>query len=263
MAALRAELWRWAAEPVSVAALLGHIERYERTGLPSDARRLALDCQNLLASPVEAQRQLADRVDMHYRNANVRVAVTEKLINDLIPERNLEYAQVNDTVLGRPVSGESLMATELAVRMLPDPKRVRLALEVTGEIAALTTVDAGLARIHNDSKSYYVARKPLEIDMNGISLYPVEIEVHNDSRVRGVGTPLDSIPLVGSLARGVAKAGADQSKSGRRRRSQAEGGRPGPRAHRRRNPQTAQRRGRAAEPAGVRPGERLDARSAD
>ena len=213
VAALRAELWRWAAEPVSVAALLGHIDRYEQTGLPSDARRLALDCQNLLASPVEAQRRLADYVELHYRNANFRVAVTEKLINDLIPERNLEYAQVNDTVLGRPVWGESLMATELAVEMLPDPKHVRLALKVTGEIAALTTVDAGLARIHNDSKSYYVARKPLEIDMNGISLYPVEIEVHNDSRVSGVETPLDPIPLVGSIARSAVRAGADQSKS--------------------------------------------------
>ena len=86
-------------------------------------------------------------------------------------------------------------------------------MKVTGEIAALTTVDAGLAQIHNDSKSYYVARKPLEIDMNGISLYPVEIEVHNNSRVSGVGTPLDPIPLVGSIARSAVRAGADQSKS--------------------------------------------------
>ena len=53
---------------------------------------------------------------------------------------------VDDRVLGRPVRGESLMATEVAVRMLPDPHRVRLALEVRGEIAAQTTADAGPAR---------------------------------------------------------------------------------------------------------------------
>jgi hypothetical protein len=211
--ALRTELWRWAAEPVAAGTLLRHIERYEQTRLPSDARRLALDCQNLLASSVEAERQLADRVDLHYRNANVRVAVTEKLINDLIPERNLEYSQVNDRVLGRPVAGESLMATELAVRMLPDPKHVRLALQVKGEIEALTTVNAGMAQIHNESKSYYDARKPLEIDIDGIRLFPVEIEVRNDSRVRGVGTPLSRIPVLGAIADGAARAGADQSKA--------------------------------------------------
>ena len=52
VAALRLELWRWAARPIGVAELLRDIERYERTRLPSDARRLAVDCQDLSASPV-------------------------------------------------------------------------------------------------------------------------------------------------------------------------------------------------------------------
>lgn len=211
--ALRMEMRRWAAEPVAAGTLLRHIERYEQTRLPSDGHRLAIDCQNLLASSVEAERQLADRVDLHYRNANVRVAVTEKLINDLIPARNLEYSQVNDRVLGRPVAGESLMATEIAVRMLPDPTHVRLFLEVTGQIEALTTVNAGMAQIHNESKSYYVARKLLGIDMDGISVSPVEIDVRNDSRVRGVDTPFSRIPVLGPIAGGAVRAGADQSKA--------------------------------------------------
>ena len=133
--ALRDELRHWAAEPIGAAVLLRDIERYERTGLPTDSRRLAMDCQYMLESPVEARRQLAARVDAYYRNANFRLAVTDELLNDLMPERNLEYSQINDTVQGRPTSGESLMATEAVVRMVPDPKRVRMALEVTGEIA--------------------------------------------------------------------------------------------------------------------------------
>ncbi len=160
VAALRAELRRWAAEPVGAAAVLRDIEAYERMGLPSDARKLALDCQYLAMAPVEARRQLANSVDMHYRNANLRIAVTEELLNKLIPERNLEYAPVRETVLGRPVWGESLMASEVAVRMLPDPTRVLMALVVTGEIAAMTTADAGPARFHNDSESSYTAWKP-------------------------------------------------------------------------------------------------------
>ena len=212
VAALRAELRRWAAEPVGAAAVLRAIEDYERTGLPSDARRLALDCQSLAVSSVEGRRQLAESIDRHYRNASVRIAVTEELLNRLIPERNLEYAQVADTVLGNPVRGESLMATELAVRMIPDAHRVRLALEVTGEIAAQTTADAGPARFHNDSESYYIARKPLEIDMHGISVWPVEVGVRNETRLRGVETPLDGIPLIASMGRWAAKAQMEQNK---------------------------------------------------
>ncbi len=120
VAVLREELRRWAAEPIGATALLRDIETYERSGLPSDARRLALDFQHLAVSPIEGRRRLAERVDWHYRNANCRIAVTEELLNKLIPARNLEYAPVDDTVLGRPVRGESLMATEVAVRMLPE-----------------------------------------------------------------------------------------------------------------------------------------------
>ena len=98
VAALRVELRRWAAEPVGAAAVLRDIETYERTSLPSDAHRLALDYQNLTLSPSEGRRQLAGRVDLHYRNANLRIAVTEELINKLIPERQIEYADVDETV---------------------------------------------------------------------------------------------------------------------------------------------------------------------
>ncbi|MBU4272463.1 MAG: hypothetical protein KKA28_11440 [Planctomycetes bacterium] len=210
--ALRDELWLWAAEPISTAALLSDVERYERTGLPSDAHRLAMDCQYLLASPAKARRVLAARVDSHYRNANFRLAVTEKLLNDLIPEQNLEYARVNDTVLGHPTRGESLMATEAVLRMRPDPKRVRMELEVTGEIAAITTSDAGRARFHNKSESYYVARKPLEVDLGGISLWPAEVNVYNESRLRGVNTSMDGVPLVGWLFEEVARSQHEQKK---------------------------------------------------
>jgi hypothetical protein len=211
IAALRSELRRWAAEPVGATAVLRDIETYERTGLPSDAYRLAKDCQNLTFSSVEGRRQLAERVDLHYRNANMRIAVTEELLNKLIPEQNMEYAPVDDTVLGRPVRGESLMATELAVRMLPDPHRVLMMLEVRGEIAAQTTADAGPVRFHNDSESYCVARKPLEIDMNGISTWSTEVGVNNETRLRGVETPLDPIPLLGAGARMLAKSQLQQN----------------------------------------------------
>jgi hypothetical protein len=211
VAALRGELRRWAAEPVGAAVVLRDIETYERTGMPSDAHRLALDYENLNISPIESRRQLGDRVDIHYRNANCRIAVTEELMNKLIPERSLEYGKVDDTVLGRPVWGESLTATDVAVRMLPDTSHARMALEVRGEVSALTTADAGPARFHSDSQSYYIARKPLEVDMNGISLWPVEVAVSHDSQLRGVETPLDRVPLIGGLLNRVAQSQLEQN----------------------------------------------------
>ncbi|MBN1395589.1 MAG: hypothetical protein JW959_11240 [Pirellulales bacterium] len=212
VAGLRDELLLWAIEPFSAADLLAEVERYERGGLPSDAQRLAMACQYLTASASNWWRTLAALVDAHYRNANFRLAVTEKLLNDLIPEQNVEYARVNDRVLGKPTYGESLMATEAVVRMQPDPRRIRMNLEVTGEISAITTSDAGLAQFYNNSESCYKLRKPLEVDLDGISLWPAEVDVYNETRLRGVETSMDRVPLFNRLFENVARSQHEQKK---------------------------------------------------
>ena len=84
-------------------------------------------------------------VDSIYRNANVRIAVSERLLNDLMPSQEPEYQQFDEMVLGYPVQGMGLVKTQTAVRMLPDPARARLALEITGSIVASSTSKAGPA----------------------------------------------------------------------------------------------------------------------
>jgi hypothetical protein len=210
VAALWAEVRLWAAEPACPMDLLRDVERYERTGMPSDSRRVAMDCRCLETSTFELVGQLAMQTEMHYRNANFRLAVAEKLLNDLMPEQGLEYAPVRDTVLTHPVRGQSLMATETKVRMSPDPKRVRMILEVKGDIAAATVTDAGLARFHNSSNAYYIAEKPLELDLQKLSLGEVEVRVYNETRLKGVETPLDDFPLVGPMLKSAARSQLEQ-----------------------------------------------------
>ena len=205
VAAFCAELRHWAADPLTSADVLRDIERYEQTRLPGDARRLAGDLRSLAQSSDPDRRELARRVETHYRNANLRVSLTEDILNRLIPEQNLELAPVSDTVMGVPVRGESLTSTDLALRLIPDPDRVRMALEVTGEVAAMTSSNSGPATFYNDSESIYAARKPLEIDQKGIKLMPAEVDVRHQTRLRDVATNFDGIPLLGWMARGVAR----------------------------------------------------------
>jgi hypothetical protein len=210
IAALREELRPWAAEPVSAADVLRTIERYERTGLASDARQLARELQSLDVSPDAAHRELARRVDAYYRNANLRVAISEKLLNRLIPASNMEYAPVHDRVLGVPVHGRSLTSSDLAIRLIPDPDRARLALEVTGEVAATTSSTSGPATFINDSESVYAAQKQIEINKKGFfRLLPAEVDVRHQSRLRDVTTDFEGIPIFGGIARRVAQTQHD------------------------------------------------------
>ena len=91
MAALHQEMLRHTAEPVESNRLLQHLENYERSGLPSDARLLARDCQFLAVGSGAAQRELGERIETHYRNANLRIAVSAELLNRMIPKREPEY----------------------------------------------------------------------------------------------------------------------------------------------------------------------------
>jgi len=210
MAALHQEMLRHTAEPVDSNRLLQHLENYEKSGLPSDARLLARDCQFLAVSSGVSQQELGERIEMHYRNANLRIAVTAELLNRMIPKREPQYAPVSDTIQGVPVRGQSLMANEITMRMIPDPHHVRMALEVNGEVASLTRSTAGPATFYSDSESSYIARKPLEISLRGIRMGETEVAVDNSSQLRSIATDFDRMPIIGQMARNLAHSQHDQ-----------------------------------------------------
>ena len=53
----------------------------------------------------------------------------------------------------------------------------------------MTNVDAGMAQFQNESESRYVARKLMEINMEGIVLdRNVNVNVQNETRLSGMQT---------------------------------------------------------------------------
>ena len=126
LSTLAEQLRPWAAESVDLHALLASIERYEISGLPSDGRQLVAMLEPLKWSASDSQRQLADILDMHYRNANIRVAISADLINRLTPDPAPATGKVNDTILNAKVSGSSQTKSELLVKLVPDPARLHV-----------------------------------------------------------------------------------------------------------------------------------------
>jgi hypothetical protein len=206
MTALATELRRWAAEPVDLAQMLESVEQFERTGLPSAARRAAEDCQRLCISPTASEREVGDRLEMLYRNANLRIALSQALLNRLVPVREPEYEPVRDTILGLPVQGRSVNSSDLSVRFIPDPQRLLMYFEVRGNVTALTSSSAGPATFFHDSRARYIARRPMEIEAQGIRLDETEVNVVNTTRLRGLRTNFDGLPIFGPVVRDVARA---------------------------------------------------------
>jgi hypothetical protein len=201
---LESQLRRWILGPPDLAATLRHIELFERSGLLSDGQALADDCLRLGDSPLAEHRKLAKRIEVDYRNANVRLVVTESLLNRLMPARQPQYQYVDEQVMGRPVRGQSVTTSNVQAKMVPDPNRLRTALVVSGLVSALTTTEAGPATFYNNSESTYSAWKEVELTMQGIRMEPAAVDVDNQIELRGLETNLDGIPLFGRIARTIA-----------------------------------------------------------
>lgn len=210
LAKLRTELVRWAAEPADPAEVLQTIERYEITGSNRHARQIAEARLWLGLSPVDEHKRLSQVVEAHYRNANFRLAVTEQLLNRLIPEREPEQQVVRDFVLGTPVYGHSTAHTDVAFRVVPDSHRLLLALEVTGAIDADTQSTSGPATFYNHSQSIYTARKLVEVGPWGMRLQPAQVRANNTTQLRGLRTGLDAIPILGMVVQDVARSHHEQ-----------------------------------------------------
>ncbi len=213
LAALQNELRVWAAAPVTPAQLLAHLEAYEYSGLTSDARKVADDFRGLSwSSPAEAE-EMSQSLDTHYRNANLRIALAGPLVNRMVPQPPKMENEVQDTVVNVPVYGHSTTYTKLSVRLVPDPRRIRIGLEANGLVDSDTRSTSGPATFYNEGRSTFLVRKLFVIGPQGLSVWPAIAEAENSySYLISLETDFDGVPLVGPLVRSVARNKHDEAR---------------------------------------------------
>jgi hypothetical protein len=213
LAILARELRPWAAEPVTPERLLAHLDQYEYSRLTSDARLVADDLRALSWSSPEEADKLNDRLDMHYRNANVRVAVSAQLVDRILPQPQRLDERVRDTVVNVPVRGRATTFTRLSIKLVPDPRRIRLGLEARGTVDSNTFASSGPATFHNTGQSTFLVRKLFVLGPRGLTVWPAIAEAENNyNYLISMETNFDGVPLVGSLVRTIARKGHDESR---------------------------------------------------
>lgn len=204
LAALGQQLRHWAAEPLEYTELLTRLENYERTESAADAQRLAEIRRQLTWSAEPAEQDLARRLEMHYRNANVRVAISAALIDRLLPAPTPTTEPVNEMILGAAVSGQSDTSTRLTVELVPDANTWRFNLVARGSVASQTRADSGPVTFFNQGQTTFVARKLILANAYGTRILPAVAEAAAHQSLNGLSTQYDSIPIVRSMVRNYA-----------------------------------------------------------
>jgi hypothetical protein len=198
---------------MDVSSLLAQLEQYEFTRLPSDGRQIAAAIKTLRCASQPQYRLLGERLETHYRNANLRLAVSGLLVNRMLPKTQAYNQSVNDRILGIPVRGNSTTLTKLYLRLLPDPHRIRVGMEAWGSVHARTTASSGPAQVHNRGRSAFLVRKLILVDHEGMKTKRTVAEARSRSRLVAVETNYDGVPVVGKFVRNLARRQHDEQQT--------------------------------------------------
>ena len=209
---LRVALQPWAATSVNIDRLAALIERYETGRELRFAVAIAQVQQQLRWSNAPQLQALADHLDLHYRGSNVRLAVTDDLMNQMIPEQKPKVSSVNERIAGAKVRGKSRTTTELRVQLIPDAVAWRLGLEARGNVYSKTRSDTWPASVRNAAKMQYQVRKFITISQQGLQVTPAKAQAQGRHDLLGVDSQLDPVPLLGGLLREIARNKNQQSR---------------------------------------------------
>jgi len=206
-------LHRWSSDPVNRGSIAARLEQFEQTGSSHIAAQLASDMRRLTESAQPAERELGRKLQQHYRNANLRIALAKDLLMRFLPQESARAAPVRDRILGADVRGRSHTTTRLDLRFLPHPAKLRVAIDAHGLVQTQTCSLSGPAIFHSSGCSDYLATKPVEVDREQMHVGMTRVRVDAASALLGVSTEYDDVPLLGSLVQSVAKSKHEDSRS--------------------------------------------------
>ena len=195
-----------ASDPVDHYELLRAIEKYERKPSGVAAHYINDQFQNLLWSTERDNQQVAALLQTHFRNANIRLTVSDRMLNRLIPSSPSIQQPVNERVLGARVNGNSEIHNTLSVQLIPDPTRLHLELKTNGHVDSDTTARKSGFEVRNSGKAKFQAFKRFAIDRFGnLDGQSSIAHAKANQRIVGVRSNLDSLPIVNWIARRIAR----------------------------------------------------------
>jgi hypothetical protein len=186
--------------------LLDVLERFERDRSTADAVVIARATADLRALPLPTALAVAREIDEHYRTANIRLTMGQAFLDRLMPEPVAETGPVNEMILGRRVRGTRTVTRATGVRLTPDAESVHLVLEVRGAIDSRTLTSAGPVEVQSRASSTFEVRKALRLSASGFEMDAALAAAENRSRRDSLSTSFDSVPIMRSVVRSIARS---------------------------------------------------------
>lgn len=190
--------------PVDYIQLLEDVETLESDPTHRCSKSLSEAMQCLRFSEIQEQSAIGQAIESHYRNANIRIAVSEELTNRLIPNQAVAQKPVRQTILGAETRGASQIATKLRVDFEPDASAWRIGLKLNGDISSNTKSSRNGATFYNSSRANVQAAREIRIEPTGFHVDGRPATVESNDALRKFSTDWDELPVLGDMIRRIA-----------------------------------------------------------
>ncbi len=207
----------WGRDPVDYRHLLMSLEQIEQNSSSRLVHTVADTIQVLRNAESAPQKQLAEVLNTHYRNANLRLTVSQSLIERFLPESQVEMRPVRQRILGADTAGDSAVHTQLAVKFHPDAQAWNVELGVRGEVVSSTQSSKGPATFHNSGTAVVNSSRFLTMSPLGYRFSSQPAQVSSTDQLEKMSTDFDGLPVVGDFVRLVVREQFNQKRGLARR----------------------------------------------
>ncbi len=209
---LAEQLEIWACRPVDYRQLLNDLELLEQDPVHRVRHSLAGNVQVLRLANEPHQRAVAEALNDHYRNANIRLAVAGKLLERFLPSESYQTRPVSQKILGANTRGDSVVRTSLSLKLIPDDSAWHVGLGVQGDVYSNTRSSKGPAIFHNSSTAQVATERAIRLDINGYKIENNGTAVDSHQVLRKMSTDLDGLPVIGDFFRLIVREQFDQQR---------------------------------------------------
>lgn len=206
--------------PVDYRKLLLDIESIEEVSVHRCGEDIAQVIQSLRFSDSQAQYSIANALNQQYRNANVRLSVSEDFVNRLLPKDQVSTRPVQQKILGADTQGASKIQTNLRIDFLPDTTGWKVGLNLDGNIQSNTRSSRSGATFYNSSNAKVQSVREVRVDPSSLSINGQPASVQSQESLRKFSTNWDQLPIFGDMVRYVAKQEFNEKKPIAKRISQ-------------------------------------------
>ena len=206
--------------PIDYRKLLLDIESIEESSVHRCCEDVAEAIQSLRFADSQTQYAVANALNQQYRNANIRLSVSEEFVNRLMPKDQVSTRPVQQRILGADTQGASQIQTNLKVDFLPDTSGWKVALNLDGNIHSNTRSSRSGATFYNSSNAKVQSVREIRVDPASLSINGQPASVQSQESLRKFSTNWDQMPILGDMVRYVAKQEFNEKKPIAKRISQ-------------------------------------------